>query len=54
MVLKPMGGRGEQIFAMSELTRAKVKNLFRYDSITLGKSLDVSDFRSFNQIECRR
>ena len=54
MVLERMSRRGKQIFVVSELTRAEVKHLFGYDSITLGNPLDVSDFRPLNQLECRQ
>ena len=53
MVLERMSGRGKQIFVVSELTRAEVKRLFGYDSITLGNPLDVIDFRPRNPRECR-
>lgn len=54
MVLERMSGRHKQIFVVSELTRAEVKRLFGYESITLGNPLDMSDFRPLDQMECRR
>jgi glycosyltransferase involved in cell wall biosynthesis len=53
MVLERMSGRGKQIFVVSELTRAEVKKLFGYESITLGNPLDMGDFRPMNQLACR-
>jgi glycosyltransferase involved in cell wall biosynthesis len=54
MVLERMSGRGKKIFVVSELTRAEVKRLFGYDSITIGNPLDMTDFRPLNQKECRQ
>jgi glycosyltransferase involved in cell wall biosynthesis len=53
MVLERMSGRGKKIFVVSELTRAEVKNLFGYESITLGNPLDMGEFRPMNQQACR-
>jgi glycosyltransferase involved in cell wall biosynthesis len=53
MVLERMSGRHKQVFVVSELIRVEVKNLFGYESITLGNPLDMSAFRPLNQQACR-
>jgi glycosyltransferase involved in cell wall biosynthesis len=54
MVLERLSGRHKQIFVVSELTRAEVKRLFGYDSITLGNPLDMKDFHPRDQLTCRK
>lgn len=53
MVLERLGGRGKQIFSVSELIRIEVKKLFGYESITLGNPLDMSEFRPMDRNACR-
>jgi glycosyltransferase involved in cell wall biosynthesis len=54
MVLERFSGRGKKIFVVSNFVRAEVRDLFGYESITLGNPLDLNDFQPLNRQECRQ